>query len=75
MTYSVATLNCALCNLIAHLTFQMRKVLLTKNSNQPPDVLRWGGGGEGPWTAGHKTRISAGFSWIWVLHYFKGNYS
>ena len=25
--------NCAFCNLIAHLTFQMRKVLVTRNSN------------------------------------------
>ena len=27
----VATFNCALCNFIAHLTFQMRKGLVTRN--------------------------------------------
>ena len=30
----VAAFNCALCDLIAHLTFQMRKVLATRNSSQ-----------------------------------------
>ena len=30
----IATFNCALCNLIVHLTFQMRKVLVTRNLNQ-----------------------------------------
>jgi len=30
----VTTVSCALCNLIAHLTFQMRKVSVTRNSSQ-----------------------------------------
>ena len=30
----VATVNCTFCDLIAHLRFQMRKVLVTRNSNQ-----------------------------------------
>ena len=30
----VVTFNCAFCDLIAHLTFQIRKVLVTRNSNQ-----------------------------------------
>ena len=30
----VATFNCAFCDLIAHVTFQMRKVVVTRNSNQ-----------------------------------------
>ena len=29
-----ATFNCVLYEFIAHLTFQMRKVLVTRNSNQ-----------------------------------------
>ena len=30
----VATFNCALYDFIAHLAFQMRRVLVTRNSNQ-----------------------------------------
>ena len=43
MTYSVATFNCALCNLIAHIPDEKGA-----SDNQPPDVLRQeGGGGHG----------------------------
>ena len=42
--------NCALCDSIVHLTFQMRKVLVTKNSNQTSRHSL-----PGVWTAGHET--------------------
>ena len=50
------TFNWVLCNLIAHLTFQTRKVLVTRNLTL--DVLRW-------WR-GHETNL---FSWLCCLRY------
>ena len=35
----VATFNCALCNFIAHLTFEMRKELVTRNPIKPSQTL------------------------------------
>ena len=46
----VTTVNCALCDLIAHLTFQMRKVSVQEIQVRPPDVLH-----RRVWTAGHET--------------------
>ena len=44
------TFNCALCDAIVHLTFQVRKVLVTKNSNQTSRRSL-----PGVWTAGHES--------------------
>ena len=43
--------NCALCVLIPHLTFQMRKVLVTRNINQTISRFLH----RRVWTAGHET--------------------
>ena len=43
--FHIATFNYALCNVIGHLTFQMRKVLVTI---KPPDILHCV-----VWIAGH----------------------
>ena len=48
----VMTVNCALCDLIAHLTFQMRKVSVQEIQVRPPDVLHWR-----VWMAGHETNV------------------
>ena len=48
----VTTVNCALCDLIAHLTFQMRKVSVQEIQVRPPDVLR-----RRVWMAGHETNM------------------
>ena len=48
----VVTFNCALCNLIAHLTFEIRKVL---EKNKPQDVLH-----HGAWMAVHETTKRSG---------------
>ena len=46
----IVTFNYVFCDLIAHLTFQMRKVLVIRNSNQT--TKHSGGGGGGGSTAG-----------------------
>ena len=47
----VTTYNYTLYDFIGHPTFQMKKVLVTRNLNQPQDVLC-----QGAWTAGHETK-------------------
>ena len=54
----IGTFNCVLCNLIAHLTFQMRKVLVIRNSNKTTRHFSAGGG---VWTAGHETRPTTSY--------------
>ena len=49
----IMTVNCALCDLIAHLTFRMRKVSVTRNSSQ---TTRRSSDMDG-WVAGHETRV------------------
>ena len=39
----VATFNCVFCDFTAHLTFQMRKVLVTRNPSQTARHLPPGG--------------------------------
>ena len=41
----IGTFNCVLCDLIAHLTFLMRKVLVIRNSNQTTRHFSAGGCG------------------------------
>ena len=46
----VVTFNCAHCDFVAHLTFQMRKVFVTRSFKSNYVLCR------GAWTAEHKTK-------------------